>query len=216
MLREAPVNFTHDHGTFHQRYFEPEDYDIFVVAVRDPISRAISAFNWRHPFGGGPVGDGLSAEEMELYACFPELPGGVNHFAESLDDNSTCGEAARRCLHSPSARCNHLSWSFQFYLSTGLRDRTGDLLGHLRSRKDKVVFMVGLGSGAEGLSGEFSALWDWLCVPEGMRAAELETNSDYPRHHDTSLSPRGRELLKKHLVEDYFALEELRKYAIHE
>jgi hypothetical protein len=222
MMDHAPINFTHDHSFFHQQYFDPTDYDLFVVATRDPMSRAISAFNWRHPSGGG-IETARSPAEIEMYDCFPELPGGVNHFAESLDDDSACGEAARRCLHSPSADCNHLGWRAQFYLSTGLGDREKDLLGHLRSMNaTKVageppsVFMAGLDDGTEnqGIAGTTSELWDWLCLPQETQVEEAENLRDYPRHTDTSLSPKGQELLRKHLVGDYFAIQELRKYAV--
>lgn len=215
ILRRAPVNFTHDHSRFHQQYFHPADYDLFLVATRDPVSRVVSAFNWRHPVGGGPV-SGLHVAEQELYACFPDLPGGVNRFAESLNDETACGEAARRCLHSASAECNHLSWNIRYYTSTGLRDREQDLIGLLRNRANsnasKSVFMI---SQSANLVSQMASFFDWLCVPPQMRhLTDTHSNDEYQRQNDTYLSERGRQLLTNHLAGDYFAMDELAQYAV--
>lgn len=208
MLMRAPVNFTHAHGSFAREWFEPEDYDLYVVCTRDPIDRVVSAFNFNHPNGG--QGSSFSMHEREMYRCFQENPGGVNAFAESLDSNSPCGRAARRCLHSPSAACSHITQNFQFYLGMGLGSRAIDVLHELRENPRKRALLVS----TQNFSADMAAVWDWLCVPPQLRPADEHTNSaDFPRHNDTYLSPRGRDLLRRHLARDRFALEELMLYA---
>jgi hypothetical protein len=209
MLLQTTVNFTHDHSSFHQKYFDPEDYDIFLVMARDPIKRVISAFNWRHPIGGKDDLNNLSPDEEKLYACYPELPGGVNNFAESLDDDTPCGYQARKCLHSPSAGCNHLAWRYDFYLNTGLDDRRATFLDYAKTHP-RDMLLVG---GGDNFTRDISTMWDWLCVPPEQRPELSEANSNYPRHNDTHLSPKAEHLLSAHLKDDYFALEELRKVA---
>ena len=75
----------------------------FVVMLRDPVARTVSAFNFvsrpdfladarlMMQFAGG------EAMYAKLYdACFPH-PGGPNAFAEALDEQGACGDVARRC-----------------------------------------------------------------------------------------------------------------------
>ena len=56
------------HARFHDRW---------LVAVRDPIERALSAFNWRHPCGGAPNlyhhDPKVEAGETKLYGCFAHV-----------------------------------------------------------------------------------------------------------------------------------------------
>ena len=77
----------------------------WFIAVRDPLERAISAFNFRHPSRGEPGVWRRSPSELALYRCF----GHVNAFANALPDSSAasaladdsthyCGGLARRAL----------------------------------------------------------------------------------------------------------------------
>jgi hypothetical protein len=113
-LKELNFNFSTHH------VFDPYAsidcrHDIYIVSTRDPVSRTISAFNWRHTIGGGgdDKGSGPSPTELELYNdCFPELPGGVSHFAEALGEQTRCGWLARKCIMEPGAHlCHHLGTS---------------------------------------------------------------------------------------------------------
>ena len=76
-----------------------------IVSVRDPVARTISAFNWRHPVGGVRSTDMNSLPggdvEEKLYECFPELPGGINKFAEALNESTKCGNIVRARPPSP-------------------------------------------------------------------------------------------------------------------
>ena len=71
----------------------------YLITVRDPVARTISAFNWRHPCGGGGghnLGDrtkhSMDRWELKFYTCFET----VDAFAAALDPgrNDTCGELA--------------------------------------------------------------------------------------------------------------------------
>jgi hypothetical protein len=213
MLLHAPVNFTHVHMDWSEFYFDPEEYDIFIVATRNPVNRIISAFNWRHPIGGAPLFPHWTPVERMMYRCFPQLPGGVNMFAEALEENDTdCGWLARRCLHSEYARCGHLAKGFHWYLQTGLTRGSRSVLSAVRnSRGHKHIFPVR----AEHFSTDSAALLDWLCVPPELRPAEPHTNSQYRRRGDTNLTSKGLHALEAHLKADDFALEDLARLADH-
>lgn len=112
-----------------------------IIALRDPVSRAISAFNWRHPAHGSALdhtgkdgvkfrasvvrakaalaraghGTALVTEAM-LYACFDH----ANDFANALDEPTACGYVARRALASPRAAGN-----------VGSNSKGAEITGHL-------------------------------------------------------------------------------------
>lgn len=205
MLESLPVNFTHVHVAWAEHFFDPEQYDLFIIPTRDPVERVVSAFNWRHPIGGG-ASHGPSPAERDMYACFPEMPGALNRFAEALDESSDCGLLARRCLHSPRARCGHLARGAQWYLQTGASRDSYDVLSALRELPGKHAIAVP----TESLSGDLSYLWDFLCIPPALRPGKfLSKHTTYDRQNDTDLSPRGRAALAKHLTHEAFVLEEL-------
>lgn len=115
------------HDTFHVRSAHLAlscRYTHYVVTTRDPVARTISAFNFRHVLGGITPGTKTSLAEHELYIdCFPELPGGVSRFAESLDGMGRCSRLARACLYEPARDCVHLGRGHAYYLqSTGLME----------------------------------------------------------------------------------------------
>ena len=92
----------------------------FVVTLRDPVARAVSAFTFvsRPDFSAGAKSlmrfAGGEAMYAQLYdACFPH-PGGPSAFAEALDEPGACGDVARRCVHEPE--CSHLSAGAAFYM----------------------------------------------------------------------------------------------------
>ena len=82
----------------HNRMINDADLDktsIFVITMRDPFARTVSAFNWRHPRGGGnhsfsqfPVPwnthPSVNPLEVSLYECFEQ----VNDFANALEDQT--------------------------------------------------------------------------------------------------------------------------------
>jgi hypothetical protein len=207
MMFESSLNFTHVHMAWNEQFFDPENYDLFVIATRDPLSRVVSAFNWRHPIGGGaPIPADSVGNEADMYTCFPELPGAVNSFAEALGENTTCGRAARRCLNSISADCGHLAKNLAWYVGTGLLRRSEGVLAALRHQPEtKHGFAVSV----ENFDADASALWDWLCVPPGQRPSDVSAHTEYPRGSDTDLSPAARALLTRHTTQERYALEEL-------
>lgn len=214
MLNAAPVNFTHVHQNWHEAYFDPNDYDLFVVSTRDPVSRLVSAFNWRHP-DMSPVAGGATGwwgpTESQMYQCFMQYPGAANAWAEALSQNDTvCGQLARRCLHSAPARCAHLARGFSWYLSTGLTRFSASLLDAVQtSGGQKQLITVS----SENFTAEAAAMFDWLCVAPEDRTEEEHVHEDYPRHNDTEISPQGLQNLEDHAVDDYFALRALNQIA---
>lgn len=211
MLNNAPVNFTHVHQNWLDSYFDPNDYDLFIVSTRDPVSRLVSAYNWRHPdmnvlgaFGSwGPV-------EEQMYQCFMQYPGSANAWAESLNESTRCGALSRRCMHSQPARCAHLARGFFWYLDFGRHRGSASLLRTVeRSQGQKQVIMVS----SENFTAEADAMFEWLCVPPEARPEDSHVHEDYPRHNDTELSPMARQNLEDHTADEYFALKQLGKLA---
>lgn len=77
-----------------------------IIAVRDPVDRVVSAFNWRHPSNPSihhnPMVDGQWEQaEHELYECFST----VGEFADALDPalSSRCANVVRRMLTGKKA-----------------------------------------------------------------------------------------------------------------
>jgi hypothetical protein len=207
-MMDARINFTHTHLNWNRMYFDPTEYDLFVVPTRDPVERIISAFNWNHPIGGDPPRQWRLTEAGEaMYRCFPELPGGINRFAEALDEDSPCGFAARRCLHSTGADCGHLAKDFRWYLQTGLRRDSQDLLSALRAGGRHALEVS-----THNFNASMATLMDWLCVPPEQRPpASADVHSPYDRSNDTYVSPRGMAALRNHTEPEDYALEELRE-----
>merc|ERR1719387_1045976 len=201
-LDMTPLNWTHVHLFWHQYYFDPRQFDLFIVTVRDPVQRVISAFNWNHKIGGREPD---AVYEDSMYDCYPELPGAVNHFAEDLDSPGPCGAKSRECVHSVPANCAHLSRDHSWYLETGIDRYSPGLTEELKQSPQKKAFVLS----AENFSVGLDALSDWLCLPPDGRLEDHETHSDYPRHNDTYVSGEGKEKIAKHKSQEYFALEEL-------
>lgn len=204
-LRNTPINFTHVHMKTNDGYFDPAQYDLFVITTRDPVSRIVSNFNWRHIYGGRPVTPIKTWIERSMYKCFPEYPGGVSSFAESLDEDSKCGYLARRCLHDEYARCGHMAKGFRWYLRTGLQRGSPSVLSELATKPHKHALAVS----TEHFAADIAAMWDWLCVPPDMRPSEKHKKESYPREDDKNLTQKGMETLRKHTTLDAQALEEL-------
>merc|ERR1719181_2174302 len=106
MLNNAPVNFTHVHSDFHDNWFDPDDYDPFVVSTRDPVNRTVSAFN----FGRGYENHEGSPAATDMYHCLEESAshdgmGVMNAWAEAGQPHGKCSRLSRRCLHSFPANC---------------------------------------------------------------------------------------------------------------
>ena len=196
------------HDTFHVRSAHMAlscRYTHYVVATRDPLARTISAFNFRHVLGGVQPGTETSLTEHELYVdCFPELPGGVNKFAESLDGTDRCARLARACLYEPARECVHMGRGHAYYLqSTGLME--------VLRRPDKQLFVMR----TEHLEEDGARLFDWLCVPAWQRGPMPDDphGGDPRRKADTTLSARGESNLRAHLTLEYHVYNEVLQLA---
>lgn len=98
----------------------------YIVPMREPINRTISAFN----FGAGSYDVGAQHETKQpafykLYeTCFPKAIGAMSAFAEALGADSDCGNVARACLYEPAMGCSsHLARGMSYiFRDTGLLD----------------------------------------------------------------------------------------------
>lgn len=131
MLQSAPINFTHIHVqnagdaidiAMRDRLFDlltdgeqRKTPDTWIIVTRDPLLRTISAFNWRHPSGGGLPCQRLptTAGEARMYSCFPQLRGAANAFAESL---SSCVLALIPAPHTLANPCLLVTPTLSTYL----------------------------------------------------------------------------------------------------
>ena len=179
-----------------------------LVSVRDPISRLVSAFNWRDPDEGGKVNHRPSenntnakATEVDLYTqrggggCFNS----VNEFAEALWDRSWCGLVARRNLLEPIA---HLGMGIAFYTHSSVADLVA---------MGAPIHLAHTPSLAADLACFFRRVWPHQAdhVPP---LPNIHTK--YKKQNDTYLSPRARSILENMLATEYYLLSELERVAV--
>ncbi|CAK0839945.1 unnamed protein product [Prorocentrum cordatum] len=151
----------------------------WVVSVRDPVDRAISAFNWGFP------GDTLPM--MAIYKCFKT----VNEFAEALQDESWCGVSARRAINKPILS-EHLGKGFQYYFDEDLECVLAQELYLIRTE----TLM-------QDLTDVFGRL-GWK-----LPATVYHIHGEYPFRNETYLSAKGKQLLANALKADYEVLRRL-------
>lgn len=164
----------------------------WIVSVRDPLSRAISAFNWRSPHNGNSAlfyDDDV--QEQEFYSCFET----VNDFAEALQDQSTCGSIARRAMDKP-IKSEHLGKGFRYYFENSLECVLAQDVYLIRSE----TFVDDI----KDVCGHFK----WT-LPEEVP----HDKGHYPLQHMTYLSPKGKRLLIDALKGDYEVLRALESVA---
>jgi len=251
-----------------------DNYDTFIVATRDPISRSVSAFNFDHPIGGGstdvsaivneayvaglptmcvpavnltnpatefnhnrdgaiapyrvpnPINSPLATPATyDLYAgavptgpkplmmsvftdCFPQLPGGVNAFAEALEGAGACSDLARRHLFETS-EAEHMNNGFaELLIHTGLLEKLRRSMPEAGGKReaDLALAVVRL----ENVDDDVAHMWEKLCVTNATsEVAYVGVADDFPRHSDTNLSAAGEAALRKYLVQEYYALDAL-------
>ena len=82
-----------------------------VIAVREPVARIVSAFNWRFPGQqrDKPVAR-LSRSEEEMYSCAPTIQDYVSLFSAE----GQCADLVRSSLKAGKG-FGHLSRNYQFY-----------------------------------------------------------------------------------------------------
>eukprot|EP00443_Scrippsiella_acuminata_P132571 CAMPEP_0115740332 /NCGR_PEP_ID=MMETSP0272-20121206/89428_1 /TAXON_ID=71861 /ORGANISM="Scrippsiella trochoidea, Strain CCMP3099" /LENGTH=144 /DNA_ID=CAMNT_0003184961 /DNA_START=81 /DNA_END=512 /DNA_ORIENTATION=+ len=81
--------------------------------MRDPISRAVSAFNWRSPLNN-PAQHSFAKGEKPLYDCFRT----ADEFAVGLGRNDTCGTIARNAVYITPV--SHIGKSLSWYLADAM------------------------------------------------------------------------------------------------
>jgi hypothetical protein len=180
-----------------------------LLVLRDPVSRIISAFNWRHPSTKPPKGQSCcpitfhSPAEKMFYKCFDH----VNAFAEALDLNSDCGDRARKMLTEPGSSLSHIARGYQYFLG-GLTKK------QIASPNLAVISYHNLN---DNLHAFMRANGHAIVVP----ASEVErlhtgTTATYPKKEDTYLSARGKELLVKklHDIGEYQVFEKFAKRSL--
>ncbi|CAK0899545.1 unnamed protein product [Prorocentrum cordatum] len=168
---------------------------MWIVAVRDPLARVVSAFNWRNPLNGdsphGEAGFLQDKQEQAFYRCFRE----VNDFAESLQDQSHCGSIARRALEKPILS-EHVGKGFRWYFEHDLDCVLA-----------QEVYLIRSETISHDLKDVFGRL-GW--------AAPAEIPHDkgqYPFQHKTYLSAKGKHLLQSALKDDYEVVRALERAA---
>lgn len=184
-LRSARIDFSEVHVRVVQGC-SPDSPKNWIVSVRDPIDRAVSAFNWRSPRNGGQGAPGRNLEiEEELYACFAT----ANHFAEALGDGGACGGLARKMLNDHIA---HLGMGLAFYFSSDLE-----------CMLTQKVYLIRVKTWARDVSDVTKLL--------GAEREPLHehVHADYPMGNETYLSEKGQSLLNQALRREYEILREL-------
>jgi len=138
-----------------------------------------------------------------LSTCFPQLPGGVNAFAEALaGPPGGCNDVARRALLDTKAGTVHLSQGYSFML--GLTNGSTTVLEKMR-QKGKRVFHVA----QENFDADFAAMWRWLCMETPVTVVDHAEDLPLPqclRHDDVNITAAGRAALEAYLADEYHAL----------
>ncbi len=154
----------------------------YLIVVRNPISRAISAFNWRYKLVvEDEVKKDRASQEYQVLAKY----GTLNALAEALYDDGSLNDQVVEDLRS----IGHLRMDISFYLSK--------ILPSVRSDQ---IFSV--------LTTEFldSEVARELNIEDVKREHQNRPSVDLEKKH---LSDCARSNLRQFLSEDYRAVEEL-------
>jgi hypothetical protein len=210
-VRNTLRNYNITVWEYHMRQPEFSDLEKLKTAIttRDPVDRAVSAFNWRHPSNpqihNNPFGDSADPEESKLYRCFDS----VHAFAEALDsqNTTTCAELARTMLTGPKSKRG--LWSL-------IGDDTRWYLERVMSqlRQGEIDFTL---TRVANLDADINYAVQWITDTPETQSVEIASvhDDDYPKKYDTDLSTAGRRLLRAALQPEYDLLEELDKLAIY-
>lgn len=154
----------------------------YLIVVRNPISRAISAFNWRHKLA---VEDAVMKDRFKGEHDILIKYGTLNSLAEALYDNGNLNQNVAREFRN----IHHLKEDISFYLS--------DLLAKM---KNEQLFAL---MATENLDADIEQV---LGIQSVKRVHE---NRSGLVKEKTYLSENARENLKKFLAQDYAAIEQL-------
>lgn len=188
-LRAGGFKFEH----FHLRRPVAISGHRYVVLVRDPVARFISAFNWRHHLleqellptsrQEDPIVSLRHRAEREFLLQFEN----VNAFAEQLVPT---GEYEVSAIRTMMGLIGHVPQGFVWYLD-GLLNRI---------EPEQLMGVIS----TEHLADDFQQVF-------GFRLAAERNRNDSPR--GTSLSPMGRANLVRELEADYHMLDRLAELA---
>lgn len=159
----------------------------YLISVRDPIDRVVSAFNWKHPGNGGGGGGRRkkSGSSSFLYRCFDT----VDRFALGIKAADECGDTARKWLTEPHA---HITMGLEFYL--------GAVLEAVLARP---YFLLR----TESYDRDIMAAAQWIgCT---YRPRNRRKHSAYAMSNQTFLSPQGRASFREAFAREYDILEQL-------
>jgi hypothetical protein len=188
-LRHRGFAFEH----IHMRRPRPVVGRRYVVLVRDPVARFVSAFNWRYHLLAGdllpaarvqdPIARMRHRTELEFLTQFDS----VNEFAERLVRH---GEHEVSALTTLMHLIGHVPQGFAWYLD--------ELLGRIEPRQLAGVIAT------ERLPDDFEALF-------GFRPSAARNRLDASR--STALSPQGRAHLAREFSAEYRTLGRLAELA---
>jgi hypothetical protein len=190
-LAQTNVSWWEIHGHNVQHFTDGcyDKYTHYIFTHRDPVTRAISAFNWQSYDSKGIKNAGGDLYTKVYDECFPT----ANTFAEGLGEEGECGDLARKLLHDTAWLATHINTGPSFYI--------------MNSAALKGMYQEGVRTYAvrtEHIEDDMQGLMDWLCLPRLSEMPAVYTES-YPRKNDTELSELGRARLAAHVIEDYYA-----------
>lgn len=187
--------------------------DKVIITNRDPVSRFVSAFNWRHPYNAqqthntaqGPLAYPF---EQELYACFwhvSELADALVRSYRSAANRNRCEQLAwMACKTDPTWSNDHMSM-----IQAGLTSymNTAGLSAYL-SRPLLVVHV-------EDFTADLQRLFAFLDCDSGRLPASglpvMSTHISYEGSNRTELSSMDEFILRVALHHDYMSMYSLEK-----
>lgn len=183
-LRDSPRVRTEFDGVKHVHVRKPvfQRNAIYLIVLRNPVSRALSAFNWRYQLvlEGGEQRDRFRGE-ADILAKY----GTLNTLAESLYDDG----ALNRTVARDFRRIHHMKEDIDFYL--------GRLLDRITERQVYAVLTQ------EHLDEDIRAI---LGVARPRKTHAFKSKTDPSRLH---LSALAKENLRTFLALDYAAIQRL-------
>ena len=179
---------------------------LIVVSVRDPLKRLISAFNWRHPRGGGVIHNLYIKRhfplvlqfEKDLYTCFDS----INDLAEAIGGENECGRLAEKAVKfSPKFYGTHMTQGYEFYFGQGGLQEIKDL--------DLQVYLVH----QESMKSDLEHVGDLLGIQIKQEEVPRERTT-YPKKNDTFISQDGMKKVMPLLQGEYSMLQNLKDISL--
>eukprot|EP00747_Dinoflagellata_sp_TGD_P163602 gnl/TRDRNA2_/TRDRNA2_182436_c0_seq1.p1 gnl/TRDRNA2_/TRDRNA2_182436_c0~~gnl/TRDRNA2_/TRDRNA2_182436_c0_seq1.p1 ORF type:complete len:317 (-),score=32.77 gnl/TRDRNA2_/TRDRNA2_182436_c0_seq1:79-1029(-) len=163
---------------------------VWVIPIRDPLERVMSAFNWRSPRNNfdNKTANPLITREKELYSCFTN----IDEFALGLNMAGRCGSLARKMWRQP--------WNTE-HLGKGLAYYFAKNLDCVMSQDPHLVRMRFIEHDLHQLAGRLNLTKTNMTIEH--------THTSYLMEKERKLSDEGRATLLKYLEPDYEVLGKL-------